>query len=102
MTTHQNREPDLRWKENFPWQNPKQPAAPKAAQDKPTTLKDLLSSDVLEKLKAQADEAKAAEAQRKEEERQQAEEARKAEQKRRDNDFEYLLNNSSLDWKKHK
>ncbi|WJH31894.1 YqkE family protein [Paenibacillus sp. CC-CFT742] len=80
----------------------KQPAAPKAAQDKPTTLKDLLSSDVLEKLKAQADEAKAAEAQRKEEERQQAEEARKAEQKRRDNDFEYLLNNSSLDWKKHK
>ena len=34
--------------------------APKAAQDKPTTLKDLLSSDVLEKLKAQADEAKAA------------------------------------------
>lgn len=80
----------------------KQPAAPKAAQDKPTTLKDLLSNDVLEKLKAQADEAKAAEAQRKEEERQQAEEARKAEQKRRDNDFEYLLNNSSLDWKKHK
>ncbi|WP_434752612.1 YqkE family protein [Paenibacillus amylolyticus] len=77
--------------------------APKAQnQDKPTTLKDLLSSDVLEKLKAQADEAKADEAQRKEQERIQAEEARQAEQKRRDNDFEYLLNNSSLDWKKHK
>ncbi|PZT57292.1 YqkE family protein [Paenibacillus silvae] len=80
-------------------------SAPKAqaqAQNQPTTLKDLLSSDVLEKLKAQADEAKAAEAARKEQERLQAEEARKAEQKRRDNDFEYLLNNSSMDWKKHK
>ncbi|WP_342554554.1 YqkE family protein [Paenibacillus sp. FSL R7-0652] len=77
--------------------------APKAqTQDKPATLKDLLSSDVLEKLKAQANEAKAAEAERKEQERLQAEEARKAEQKRKDNDFEYLLNNSSMDWKKHK
>ncbi|MCP1182536.1 YqkE family protein [Paenibacillus sp. 1781tsa1] len=82
----------------------KRTPAPKAAvaQDKPTTLKDLLSSDVLEKLKAQADEAKAAEAALKEQERQQAEEARQAEQKRRDNDFEYLLNNSPMDWKKHK
>ncbi|CAH1218592.1 MULTISPECIES: YqkE family protein [Paenibacillus] len=76
--------------------------APKAAQDKPATLKDLLSSDVLAKLKAQADEAKAAETERKERERQEAEAVRKAEQKRLENDFEYLLNNSSLDWKKHK
>ena len=79
-------------------------SVPKAAvvQDKLIILKDLLSSDVLEKLKVQADEAKAAEAALKEQERQQAEEARQAERKRRDNDFEYLLNNSAMDWKKHK
>ncbi|MDP4099032.1 YqkE family protein [Paenibacillus sp. P96] len=73
-----------------------------AAQDKPATLKDLLSSDVLEKLKAQANEAQAEQERRQEEERAKAIAARKAEQKRLDNDFEYLLNNSSMDWKKHK
>ncbi|EFM10002.1 conserved hypothetical protein [Paenibacillus curdlanolyticus YK9] len=70
--------------------------------DKPTTLKDLLGGDVLEKLKQQQDQLKAAEEQRKEAERIREEEARKAEQKRLDNDFEYLLGNSKLDWRKHK
>ncbi|PWV87842.1 uncharacterized protein DUF3886 [Paenibacillus cellulosilyticus] len=70
--------------------------------DKPATLKDLLGSDVLSKLKQQQEQLKADEDKRKEAERVRAEEARKAEQKRLDNDFEYLLNNSKLDWRKHK
>lgn len=72
------------------------------AQDRPATLKDMLSSDVLEKLKAQATELKAEEQQRKDQQQQEAENARKAEQKRRDNDFEYLLENTKQDWKKFK
>ncbi|BFH64857.1 MULTISPECIES: YqkE family protein [Paenibacillus] len=70
--------------------------------DKPATLKDLLSSDVLNKLKQQSEELKAEQQKHKEEELKKAEAARKAEQKRRDNDFEYLLENSSMDWKKYK
>jgi hypothetical protein len=70
--------------------------------DKPATLKDLLGSDVLSKLKQQQEQLKADEDKRREEERIRIEEARKAEQKRLDNDFEYLLNNSKMDWKKHK
>lgn len=84
--------------------------APQRRQPEPTpseasggaTLKEMLSVEVLSKLKAQADELKADEARRKEKKRQEEEEARKAEQKRLENDFEYLLNNSSMDWKKHK
>ncbi|MBD8500831.1 YqkE family protein [Paenibacillus arenosi] len=70
--------------------------------DKPATLKDLLSADVLSKLKAQSEDLKTAEAERKEVERKKEEEARKAEQKRLDNDFEYLLNNDKMDWRKYK
>ncbi|GMK42753.1 hypothetical protein PCCS19_58130 [Paenibacillus sp. CCS19] len=70
--------------------------------DKPATLKDLLGADVLSKLKQQQEQLKADEAQRQEAERVRVETERKAEQKRLDNDFEYLLNNSKLDWKKHK
>lgn len=78
-------------------------AAPKpAAQDKAATLKDLLSPEVLSKLKAQADDLKAEEAKRREEEKKRVEEARRAERKRLENDFEHLLNNSSMDWKKYK
>ncbi|MFB5763692.1 YqkE family protein [Paenibacillus medicaginis] len=77
-------------------------ASAQAPQDKPATLKDLLSPEVLDKLKAQANEAKAEQNRREEEERAKVIEARKAEQKRLENDFEYLLNNSSPDWKKHK
>jgi hypothetical protein len=70
--------------------------------DKPATLMDLLGSDVLSKLKQQQEQLKANEDKRREEERIRIEEARKVEQKRLDNDFEYLLNNSKMDWKKHK
>jgi hypothetical protein len=73
-----------------------------AAQDKPATLKDLLSQDVLNKLKVQANEAQAELNKRKEEERQRVLEAKKAEQKKLDNNFEHLLNNSDLDWHKYK
>ncbi|NBD23344.1 YqkE family protein [Paenibacillus glycinis] len=71
-------------------------------EEKPATLKDLLRPDVLDKLKATAQDLKSAEEQRKEDLRRQEEEARKAEQKRLDNDFEYLLNNSKLDWRSNK
>ncbi|GIP24470.1 MULTISPECIES: YqkE family protein [Paenibacillus] len=77
-------------------------APPARTEDKPATLKDLLSKDVLGKLQAQAAELKADEQKRLEDSRRQAEEARKAEQKRLDNDFEHLLNNTSMDWKKFK
>lgn len=76
------------------------PAA--AETDKPATLKDLLGADTLAKLKQQSAELKQAEAQRLEEARVKADEARKAEQKRLDNDFEHLLNNSKMDWHKFK
>lgn len=73
-----------------------------AGAEKPATLKDLLRADVLDKLKQQANELQAAEDQRKEAARKQAEAERKAEQKRRDNDFAYLLEHSEQDWKKFK
>lgn len=72
------------------------------SEDKPATLKDLLNPQILEKLKKQSDDLKAAEEQRKENERKQVEEARKTELKRLENDFEHLLKNSSSDWKKFK
>lgn len=76
---------------------------PKPVQtDQPATLKDLLSPEVQEKLRAQAQELKAEEEQKKAAQRKKAEEARKAEQKRLDNDFEYLLNNSKMNWKSFK
>jgi hypothetical protein len=78
--------------------------APKKATtlDKPVTLKDLLNPDIIKKLQVQVDGMKADEAAEKEKVRLQAEEAKKAEQKRLDNDFEYLLKNSSMDWRKNK
>ncbi|MEI7027423.1 YqkE family protein [Paenibacillus sp. y28] len=78
------------------------PATKADPADKPATLKDLLHADVLGKLKAQADEWKAEEQRVKEEKRAKEEAARKAEQKRLDNNFEHLLNNSKMDWKKFK
>lgn len=72
------------------------------AEDKPATLKDMLSTAQLDALKAAANTLKAEEDRKLEEERQRREEERKLEQKRRDNDFEYLLNNSHQDWKNYK
>jgi len=78
------------------------PALKSTVQDQPATLKDLLNPDTINRLKAQSEELKAAEERSKEERRLQAEQERKAEQHRRDNDFEHLLNDSSLDWRKYK
>ncbi|WP_054024556.1 YqkE family protein [Bacillus sp. FJAT-28004] len=77
-------------------------SAPKNEPDNGLTLKDLLSNEVLGKLKAQADDMKQAEALRKEELRKQEEEKKKQEQKRLENDFSYLLDNSDPNWSKHK
>ncbi|MFF2887523.1 YqkE family protein [Paenibacillus sp. NPDC057967] len=66
------------------------------------TLKELLGADTLQKLKAQADELKTAEADRKEKQRLQEEEAKKQEKKRLENDFSYLLENSDSKWSKYK
>lgn len=82
--------------------NKKPPVARPSAQDKPATLKDMLSSDVLAQLKAAAQATQAEQDKKVEEERARAAEARKAEQARLDNDFEYLLNHSNMDWHKHK
>ncbi|MNP57890.1 hypothetical protein D3C76_1527580 [compost metagenome] len=78
------------------------PAPKPDSEYKPTTLKDLLSGDIIEQLKSQADEMKAEEKKKQEEQELQKVEARKAEQKKLDNNFEHLLENSSLDWRKYK
>lgn len=74
----------------------------KGEKDHPVLLNELLSADIVNKLKAQAEELKKAEASRKEEVRQQEEEKKKLEQKRLENDFSYLLENSDPNWSKHK
>ncbi|MGO4544892.1 YqkE family protein [Paenibacillus sp. 2TAB23] len=79
---------------------PRQASKPES--DSGLTLKDLLSSDVLSKLKLQADEMKQADADKKEELRKQEEDKKRAEQKRLENDFSYLLDNSDPNWSKHK
>ncbi|GGH39151.1 YqkE family protein [Paenibacillus segetis] len=76
--------------------------APVASEDKPATLKDLLSADVLSKLKETAADMKREEEQRKEQARLKAEEERKAKQKQLDNNFEHLLSTSDMDWHKYK
>ncbi|RKP58037.1 DUF3886 domain-containing protein [Cohnella endophytica] len=73
-----------------------------AQTDKPVTLKDLLGASTVAKLKEQAETMKQEEASRLQRARLEAEAARQAEQKLKEKDFEYLLNNSSQDWKKFK
>ncbi|MFC5472251.1 YqkE family protein [Cohnella suwonensis] len=70
--------------------------------DKPVTLKDLLGAGVIAKLKEQAVALKQEEADKAQRKRREQEEAREAERKRNENDFSYLLNHSSQDWKKFK
>ncbi|MNG36534.1 hypothetical protein D3C84_1235880 [compost metagenome] len=62
----------------------------------------MLRPDVLDKLKGAAQELKDAEEKRKADIRKREEEARAAEKKRLENDFEYLLNNSKMDWRTNK
>lgn len=78
------------------------PAPRPAAADAPATLKDMLSREVLDKLKAQSDALKAEEQGKKDAALKEAEDKRKAEQKRLENDFGHLLENSSQDWSKFK
>ena len=66
------------------------------------TIKDMLSAEMVSRLKAQAEDMRAAEARQREEERRQAEEKRRQEQKQLENDFSYLLSQSDMDWRKHK
>ncbi|MBB6672748.1 YqkE family protein [Cohnella nanjingensis] len=81
--------------------NPRTPT-PAAKDDKPATLKDLLDGDTLSKLKARADALKVDAQKEAEARRAQEEAARKAEQKRLENDFGHLLDNSGMDWRKYK
>ncbi|WP_256758049.1 YqkE family protein [Cohnella sp. WQ 127256] len=69
--------------------------------DKPVTLKDLLGAGTLAKLKLQAETLKQEENTRQENIKKEAEAARNAEQKLKENDFEYLLNNSTKVGKKY-
>lgn len=70
--------------------------------DKPVTLKDMLGTDIVAKLKEQAEAMKREEASLRETKRLEEEAARAAEQKLKEKDFEYLLNNSSpKDWRKY-
>jgi hypothetical protein len=70
--------------------------------DKPVTLKEILGSETVAKLKQHADALKQEEARQKENKRLESEAARQAEQKLKENDFEYLLSQSGMDWKKFK
>lgn len=70
-------------------------SAPSEPIDQAVTLKDLLGSATVAKLKEHAEQLKQEEASKQEKIRQQAEAARLAELKLKENDFEYLLNNSS-------
>lgn len=73
-----------------------------ASEQQGATLGELLGADVLSKLKAQSDQLKQADADRKERERLEAEEAKKREQKKKESDFSYLLDNSDPNWGKYK
>lgn len=80
-------------------------AAPKShshSADSPATLKELLGADTVAKLKSHAEALKAEEIRQAAQKKQQAEEAKQAERKRLENNFEYLLANSSEDWRKFK
>jgi hypothetical protein len=70
--------------------------------DKPVTLKDMLGADTIAKLKQQAEMLKQEEVDLREQKRLAVEAARIEQQKLNEKDFEYLLNHSNLDWKKHK
>jgi hypothetical protein len=70
--------------------------------DKPVTLKEMLGSETVAKLKQHAETLKQEEAEQQEKKRIKMEAELKAQQKLKENDFEYLLNQSGADWKKFK
>jgi hypothetical protein len=67
-----------------------------------TTLKDMLAPELLQQLQSAKHKWQAEEERRAEQLRRQAAERRKQEQEQLENNFEYLLNQSDLDWKKFK
>ncbi|MDG0812546.1 YqkE family protein [Cohnella rhizosphaerae] len=82
------------------------PRRPEAREAQPaaagSTLKELLSAETLQKLKAHADSIKEEDRKQAEEKRAAEAEAKRAEEKRLDGDFGHLLDNSRLDWKSFK
>lgn len=66
------------------------------------SLKDLLNSDVLAKLKAQSDELTKQEQSKKAKEAEEKAEQQRLEKKRLESDFAYLLENSDPNWNKYK
>ncbi|MEF2245027.1 MULTISPECIES: YqkE family protein [unclassified Paenibacillus] len=72
------------------------------AQPSGNMLKDLLNADVLDKLKLQAKETEKAEQERKQREKEKEAEAKRQAQKKLENDFSYLLDNSDPNWSKYK
>ncbi|KEO83567.1 YqkE family protein [Tumebacillus flagellatus] len=70
--------------------------------DKPTTLKDLLSPEQLAKLTEQSNELKEKEKTEQEAKRKAEVDRREKEKKELESNFEYLLNNSKMDWKNFK
>ncbi|MFD0586979.1 YqkE family protein [Paenibacillus sp. GCM10027627] len=81
---------------------PKRPQQQTEAVEQGATLKERLGADILSKLKAQAEQLKAEENDKKELQKKQADEAKKLEQKQKENDFSYLLDNSDSNWSKYK
>lgn len=78
-------------------------AAAKPSPDRTSqTLKDMLAPEVLQQLQSAKHKWQADEERRAEQFRQQAAERRKKEREQLENNFEYLLNQSDLDWKKFK
>jgi DNA polymerase III alpha subunit (gram-positive type) len=69
---------------------------------KPTTLKDLLSPEMLAMLQNASSELKEQERVAQEKKRKAEMERREKEQKELENQFEYLLNHSKLDWREFK
>lgn len=66
------------------------------------SLKELLNSETLAKLKQQAEQVKREGAEKKAAEAKRKAEAEEAERKRLENDFSYLLENSDPNWSKYK
>ena len=66
------------------------------------SLKDMLNQDVLAKLKQQAEAVKQEEAAKQKAKAEAEAEAKRLEQKRLEQDFSYLLENSDPNWSKYK
>lgn len=78
------------------------PTAHMTAAEKPALLKDLLDAATIAKLKEASKAMEAEKAREQELKRKKEEETKQAERKRLENDFAYLLENSSPDWKNYK